>query len=477
MAAAIDLDRVIASREALDKVPARLAHRLGILPVAVEGDTLIVVQKDPDDAGGVMQLEGQIGLEIRTAQVVRPEGVDRAIRRYYPENSVSDTPLALLEELINRALQIHCSDIHLDSESSRAFVRMRVDGMMRVDRELSLEAMADLVSVVKVSSKLDISEKRVPQDGQLSINSLGEEISMRVATIPTLHGEKATLRILATAAVAADLSSVENLGMRREHRDIFMDALNVSHGIILLSGPTGSGKTTTLYAALRRLREPGTFHIVSIEDPVEIPLDGINQVHVDSERVSFNGALRSVMRHDPDIIMIGEIRDAESADIAVKSALTGHLVLSTLHANDALSVVTRLVNLGVARELVAATLRLVIAQRLVRRPCVHCRKLVPCDEGAAAALDIPAGTELAHPVGCQLCGGGYSGRLGLYEMVPIRKTEREMILAGAEPDAMAQRAFGELRLPTLFMDGRNKALEHLTTMAEIRRVVYVGEDG
>ncbi|MDR2392250.1 MAG: GspE/PulE family protein [Planctomycetota bacterium] len=476
MAVAIDLDRVIASREALEKVPAKLAHRLGVLPVALENDTLIVVQCDEDNAAGIMQLEGQIGLEIRVAPARRPEGVEKAIRRYYPESAGTGTPLALLEELINRAIQIHCSDIHLDTESGRALVRMRVDGLMRIDRELTPEAMADLVSAVKVSSRLDISEKRIPQDGQLTIESLGEEISMRVATIPTLHGEKLTLRILATAATAAELSGIDNLGMRGQHRDMFLSALRQAHGVILLSGPTGSGKTTTLYAALRHLRAPGTSHIVSIEDPVEIPLDGVNQVHVDSERVSFNKALRSVMRHDPDIIMIGEIRDGESADIAVKSALTGHLVLSTLHANDSLSVVTRLANLGVARELIVSTLRLVIAQRLVRRPCPHCRRLLPCDGPSADAFRLEPGTAVVEPVGCQLCGGGYSGRLGLYEMVPIRKRERELIMAGAGTDAMADHAFGGLGLPTLFQDGRAKAIEHLTTLAEVRRVIYLGEE-
>ena len=476
MTAAIDLDRVIASREALDRVPAKLAHRLGVLPVAVNNDVLIVVQADPDDATGIMQLEGQLGLEIRVAPARRPDGVERAIRRYYPENAEAGTPLALLGELVNRALQIHCSDIHLDTESERALVRMRVDGIMRIDRELTPGAMADLVSAVKVSSKLDISEKRVPQDGQLALESLGEEISMRVATIPTLHGEKVTLRILATAATAVELSSIGNLGMSGRHRGMFLSALDQAHGVILLSGPTGSGKTTTLYAALRHLREPGTAHIVSIEDPVEIPLDGITQVHVDSERVSFNKALRSIMRHDPDIIMIGEIRDGESADIAVKSALTGHLVLSTLHANDSLSVVTRLANLGVSRELVVTTLRLVIAQRLVRRPCVHCRRLVPCDGPSADAFRIEPGTVLVEPSGCQLCGGGYSGRIGLYEMVPIRKSERELIMAGAGVDAMAGQVFGEKGLPTLFQDGKAKALEHLTTLAEVRRVIYLGEE-
>ncbi|MDR1613912.1 MAG: GspE/PulE family protein [Planctomycetota bacterium] len=476
MAAAIDLDRVIASRAALDKVPAKLAHRLGVLPVALDNDTLIVVQSNADVDAGIMQLEGQLGLEIRVAPVRRPEGVEKAIRRYYPENAGTGTPLALLEELINRALQIHCSDIHLDSESECAFVRMRVDGLMRIDRELTPEAMTDLVSAVKVSSRLDISEKRIPQDGQLTIESLGEEISMRVATIPTLRGEKVTLRILATAATAAELSSVDSLGMCDLHREMFLSTLRQAHGIVLLSGPTGSGKTTTLYAALRHLRTPGTAHIMSIEDPVEIPMDGVNQVHVDSERVSFNKALRSVMRHDPDIIMIGEIRDAESADIAVKSALTGHLVLSTLHANDSVSVVTRLTNLGVARELVAATLRLVIAQRLVRRPCAHCRRLVPCDGPSADAFRLPPETMLVEPAECQLCGGGYSGRVGLYEMVPIRKRERELIMSGAGADAMAEHAFGDLGLPTLFQDGRAKALEHLTTLSEIRRVIYLGEE-
>ena len=384
----IDLGRVAASNEALEKVPARLALKLGILPVALDGDRLTVVQANPDDDMALVQLQGQIGLELMVARAKDPGGVAIALKRYYPEKQAqgAGTPLALLEQMVNRALQIHCSDIHFDPEGENAVVRMRVDGIMRRERVLSLPEHADLVSAIKVSARLDISEKRIPQDGQLTLESLGEEISMRVATIPTVNGEKVTLRILATATVAAELARIEALGMCDRHRQYFLSALSQSYGAVVLSGPTGSGKTTTLYAALRHLREPGTSHIISIEDPVEIPLEGINQVHVDSERVSFAKALRSVMRHDPDIIMIGEIRDGETADIAVKSALTGHLVLATLHANSSVSVVTRLLNLGVPRELVASTLRLVIAQRLVRRPCAHCMEWIEATEQLAASV-------------------------------------------------------------------------------------------
>lgn len=473
----IDLNRVVATREALERVPARLAHKLGVLPLTLADDCLTVVQVDPDDVMAAVQLEGQLGLDIVVARACDPEGVRRALRRYYPEPAEGEsTPLAVLDRLVNRALQIHCSDIHLDPEEEEGVVRMRVDGMMRVDSRMGAQELAGLVSAVKVSARLDISEKRVPQDGQLTLESLGEKISMRVATIPTLHGEKVTLRILATAAVAQELERVEALGMYARHQELFLGALEQTHGAVILSGPTGSGKTTTLYAALRHLREPRTLHIVSIEDPVEIPLSGINQVHVDSERVSFAGALRSVMRHDPDVIMIGEIRDGETADIAVKSALTGHLVLSTLHANSSVSVITRLLNLGVPRELVASTLRLVIAQRLVRRPCVHCLEWRGAGDALATEFGIATTQRLPHARGCPLCAGaGYAGRLGLYEMVPVGRTERRLIMEGATEDTLAERAFEELGLRTLLADGRQKALEGLTTPEEVRRVTGLEE--
>ena len=321
----------------------------GVLPLAINRDRLQVVLADEDNALAVPQLEVRVGMPVQVLRAKDPQSVATFIRRYYPQtgSDVAGTPLGLFEEIVQRAILCRSSDIHLDPEPDGGRVRLRIDGMLRVDRQLPLASLGELVSAIKVAARLDISERRVPQDGQVTLRVAADEISMRVATVPTIRGEKMTLRILPTESLVAELSALDALGISEGHHQMLLSTLDQAHGILLLSGPTGSGKTTTLYAALRHLRRPGTRHILSIEDPVEIPLEGINQVHVDAERVRFNGALRSALRHDPDIIMIGEIRDAETADIAVKSALTGHLVLSTLHANDSASVVKRLLNLGV----------------------------------------------------------------------------------------------------------------------------------
>jgi type II secretory ATPase GspE/PulE/Tfp pilus assembly ATPase PilB-like protein len=296
-----------------------------------------------------------------------------------------------------------------------------------------------------------------------------------VATVPTIRGEKVTVRILASTRTDDDLSELGQLGMSPVHYDLFADALRNPHGIILLSGPTGSGKTTTLYAGLRRLKEPGNLHILTIEDPVEIPLDGITQVRVDSERVSFNRALRSALRHDPDVIMIGEIRDAETADIAVKAALTGHLVLSTVHTNDAVGVVTRLLNLGVPRDLLASTLRLAVAQRLVRRPCPHCVEYAPPAGPLAGAGRLEG--DVPHPVGCSLCAGtGYAGRIGLYEMIPVTRVVRGAILRGADEPELTSVGFADGAQPTLASDGASKIAAGLTTPEEVARVAFLDED-
>ncbi len=477
----IDVNRVVADRSALKLVSARNAQRWGVLPLSVDEDMLHVVLADEENEMAVIQLESQTGRTVNVLPAADSDAVTEAIQRYYATETSENTgtPLGLLEDLVNRALQIRCSDIHVDPESERGCVRMRVDGVMRIERELGLEETADVVSAIKVAASLDIAEKRIPQDGQLTLFSTGEEISMRVATVPTVCGEKVTLRILATAAIASDLVHLDQLGMSPEHSRIMYSALEHPNGVILLSGPTGSGKTTTLYAALRHLQQPGTRHILSIEDPVEIPLDGINQVHVDSERVSFNKSLRSALRHDPDIIMIGEIRDSETADIAVKSALTGHLVLSTVHANDAASVVTRLLNLGVTPELLAASLRLVIAQRLVRQPCRHCCTALEADEELVREFgwEEEKDLKITKAVGCHLCAGsGYAGRLGLYEMIPFDKKLREMVRRGEHEDEISRTIYKEQGLNTLAGDGADKVKQGMTTLDEVRRVVLFEED-
>ena len=478
----VDVTRVMADNEALRRVSARNARRWGVLPLSVDEDVLRVVMVDEENDSALAQLESSTRLSVEVLPAKDSRAVGMAIQRYYntTETENAGTPLGLLEEVVNRALQIRCSDVHVDPESRRGLVRMRVDGVMRVERELTLEETAEVVSAIKVSAKLDIAERRVPQDGQLTLVSLGEEVSLRVATIPTIRGEKVTLRILATEAVAADLADLDALGMNEGHNAMVHEALSSPNGVILLSGPTGSGKTTTLYAALRYLHLPGTAHIVSVENPVEIPMDGINQVHIDAERVSFAGALRSILRHDPDVIMLGEIRDEETADIAVKSALTGHLVLSTLHANDSVGVVTRLANLGVSKDLIVGSLRLIIAQRLVRRPCPHCCEWVVPPEEVREELgwSLEGDVRVPKAKGCSLCGWtGYAGRLGLFEMLSFDKTMRRLVRGGASEDDITKHMFLERGFPTLARDGADKIRKGWTTVEEARRVVLFGGGG
>jgi type IV pilus assembly protein PilB len=476
----LDMRRVAAAQDALDRVPGAVARRLGLLPLAVEDDTLRVAARDMDDMAAQDQLESVVGMRIEAVPVESVDALETALRRYYPDTSVfgeGDGALVLLDRIVNRAMQIRASDIHIDPTAEAGVVRMRVDGRMRLDRQLDAATTAELIAAVKVMASLDIAEKRTPLDGNISMESMGDEVNLRVATIPTIHGERVTLRLLSREQVD-DLQGLASLGMGPEHYSLFLRTLAYPSGVIILSGPTGSGKTTTLYASLRHLRGSGALHLVSIEDPVEMPVPGVTQIRVDadSDRVTFNGALRSVLRHDPDVIMIGEIRDAESADIAVKAALTGHLVLSTLHTNDSVGVLTRLVNLGVSPYLVASTLRLAVAQRLVRRPCPYCMELAePTPEARHLfGWDEDPDVRVPEPHGCSYCENtGHTGRLGLFEMVPLTASVRRLIVEGRSEDELARHVFEEQGNTTLRQDGAAKVLQGDTTVAEVQRVTLV----
>ena len=476
----ISIRRISIPDEVLELLPAQLAHRLNILPVAFEDDRLtIAVSPGLEDPIDVLDpVESRTGYDVEAVVADSAEDLRTALRRYYPagqEAAEGNSATALFNRLLNRALQLRASDIHVCPDEEGADIRLRIDGRMRTDRRINLNTLTELTAVVKIAANLDIAEKRTPLDGSINAAFDGEEVSLRVATIPTLYGEHITLRLL-TQDHGEELEKIESLGMSGLHRELFLEALAEPSGIVILSGPTGSGKTTTLYAALRHLRADGMAHLVSIEDPVEKPVDGVTQIRIDaeSERLTFHKALRSVLRHDPDVIMIGEIRDGETGDIAVKSALTGHLVLSTLHTNSAAGVLTRLVNIGVAPFLVASTLRLAIAQRLVRVPCAHCvEKRRPTERECEEFGWNMADESLRVPEvrGCSFCGGkGYAGRLGLYEMIPIDRELRKMILAGSDEQDFTDYCFGKRGLPSLRADGAAKILEGLTTPAEVRSV-------
>jgi type IV pilus assembly protein PilB len=473
----IDITKITVAPEILESVPGMLAGRLKILPVKMDDDTLTVAVADPDDISAFDRIESITGREIVPLAVTDNAALEKAIMRYYPATvadsaSPSSGAASFFEALVNRALQQKASDIHIDPLKDGGIIKTRIDGRMRLDRELSTEAVTELVSRVKVLAGLDIAEKRAPQDGQISMRLMKDIVDLRVATIPTVYGEHITLRLL-TQDDNGELENINTLGMETEHFNFFSRAISAPNGIILLSGPTGSGKTTTLYAALRHLRKDGGRHLVSIEDPVEKPLNGITQIKVDSGRVTFNKALRSVLRHDPDIVMIGEIRDKETADIAVKAALTGHLVLSSLHTNSAAGVLSRLGNLDIPPFMIASTLRLAIAQRLVRRPCGHCRTWREAEPAEKKSFGWEPDEKIKIPktTGCPFCGGtGYAGRAAIYEMIEVDPDIKSLIMAEADEGIIAETAYSKKNLPSLRADGARKILQGITTIEEVNSV-------
>lgn len=471
----LDVNRVVVPASVLEMVPSTLAKKLRILPVAFDGDVLSVATSDPDNLEVLDRIEAVSGCEIEAYQVEDVADLDLALRRYYAEEEVEAgeaRATKLLAALLNRAIQMRASDIHVEPSESGGTVRLRIDGQLQRDRALATEAVQELISCVKVLAKLNIAEKRSPLDGSIAMELEGGKVNLRVATIPTIHGERLAMRIM-PAGQASSFQDMGSLGLSQTHRTVLHDALRGQHGMLYLSGPTGSGKTTTLYTLLRQLRVGGKQHIVSVEDPVESVLEGVTQIPVDADgnRIRFHKILRSVLRHDPDVILIGETRDGETAEVALNAALTGHLVLSTVHANTAAGVPARLLELGAKPFLLASALQLAIAQRLVRRPCTYCGKEAAPSSEECRRYAWGGGDEvkIIRPVGCSLCGNvGYSGRVGLFEVVPITPRLRELFRGDWSEDTLAHVAYEEEGNPTLQQDGAAKARQGLTTLEELR---------
>lgn len=480
----VDLNRIRPPQAVLDLLPARSARSLGALPLSVGDDgTLTVCVADRTDPAVWDRLERL--LRERAVRLVEPEdpaALPAALRTHYPDaalNGTLDRPEELFAYMLRRALARNASDIHVSPDAGGSRIRLRIDGRLETDRREPPEAAAEFVSYIKVLAKLDIAEKRTPQDGNIDTVLDGSSVALRVATVPTIHGEHVTLRILSRSGSAPQLERLEDLGMNPEQDRTFRRALRAPNGVIIISGPTGSGKTTTLYAALRALAAPDTRHLVSIEDPVEKPVDGVTQIRVDSrqERVSFAKALRSVLRHDPDVVMVGEVRDGETATTALRSALTGHLVLTTLHTNSAPAILTRLTDLGVPPYLVAATLRLAMAQRLVRRPCPACMAWEPAtpEECRACGWDPKAPPQVPRTKGCAYCGmTGYAGRTAVYEMLAVDDAVRAALMDTRGSDRLDALLRSRPAEWTLRGDGLRRVLAGETTLAEIADVIDSG---
>jgi type IV pilus assembly protein PilB len=395
--------------------------------------------------------------------------------------SADDAPvIKLVHSIIAQAAERGASDIHFEPQPDEQGrpgremrVRMRVDGVLTDQMSVPRRMVAGVVSRIKIMSDLDISERRVPQDGRVGLTVEGRHVDIRVVTIPSVMGESVVLRILDKEALALDL---DKLGFQDHELTRFRKAFNRAHGSVLITGPTGSGKSTSLYGALIELNTPEK-NIITIEDPVEYQIKGITQVQVNNKAgLTFASGLRSMMRADPDIIMVGEIRDRETAQIAVEGALTGHMVLSTLHTNDAASAITRLIEMGIEPFLVASAIECVVAQRLARTLCAHCKRriIIPAsvlrDHGFAAQFDI----EAYEPVGCVRCGQmGYRGRVGLYEVMEMSQDIGQLTLERASSDQISTVAVRE-GMRRLREDGLDKVKAGLTSMAEIARVTGSG---
>jgi general secretion pathway protein E len=469
-----------------------------VVPLADAPDQLTVALADPLNGFTVRGMEFVAGKPIKV-RLATPSEIESVLERLHSRGGsslerivegmeerdddtiedverlrdlASEAPvIRLVNLLISRAVEARASDIHLETFEGHMAVRYRVDGVLREVEGPPARLRAAIVSRVKIMAKLNIAERRLPQDGRIKLAVRGKDIDLRVSVIPMMHGEGVVLRILDRDSVRLDLAA---LGLAGERASAFTRMLDQPHGIVLVTGPTGSGKTTTLYASLVRLNTPDR-KIVTVEDPIEYQLSGVNQIQTRPQiGLNFAQVLRSVLRHDPDVIMIGEIRDRETAEIAVQAALTGHVVLSTLHTNDAASAATRLLDMGVADYLLTSTINGVAAQRLVRTICPECREEYAPLAEFAAHLGLADGSDRPPPLyrgrGCNKClGTGYFGRTSIMEVMPMSDGIRRLVLNHADARDIQAAAVAEGMI-TLYADGMRKALAGETTVDEVLRV-------
>lgn len=415
---------------------------------------------------------GSEEMQEAAEQYTRANETDRSLEEQILQEDVNSSPVVVLvTSLVEQAVRQRASDIHIEAGPDRVRVRCRVDGILYQTATYDQRLLSAIVARVKIISGMDISEKRKPQDGRFSITVDRREYDVRVSTLPTVYGEKCVMRLAQKKALSRSKSA---LGLSGDDLEKFDHILKKPNGIVLVTGPTGSGKSTTLYTALSELNSD-TVNIVTVEDPVEANIEGINQVQVNPKAdLTFANALRSILRQDPDIIMIGEIRDSETASIAVQASITGHLVVSTLHTNDTASSITRLLDMGIESYLIADATVGIIAQRLVRRLCPDCKKARPILEHEAEYLELPREKRstalLCEPVGCQRCGGtGYYDRIGVYEIMEITPTLRSMIAKRCSADELRQAAISE-GMHTMRESAKRLVLEGITSLSELQRI-------
>ena len=502
LASALDLPRVgvdefPAAPLLEDRLSVRFLRQARVVPIELTEDSVVLAMADPLDGFAVDAVRLASGLPV-DARVATPSDIESALERLHADSRdrmheisadagaagdaeadverlrdlASEAPvIRLVNLLIDRAVEQRASDIHIEPFEGRLRVRYRVDGVLRETDAPPERLTQAIISRIKIMARLNIAERRLPQDGRIKVAVRGKEFDLRVSTTPSMHGESVVLRILARDGAVLDFPA---LGFDKDSLASYLVALERPHGIVLVTGPTGSGKTTTLYASLLRLNSPDS-KILTVEDPVEYQLEGVLQVQVKPDiGLTFARALRSFLRQDPDILMVGEIRDLETAQIAVQAALTGHLVLSTLHTNDAAGAVARLMDMGVPDYLLTSTINGIAAQRLVRRLCPECREEYrPSDELLGRLQSSgEAPSVLYRAVGCAKCNGmGYSGRIALLEILVVDDEMRRLILQHADARDM-EKAAVERGMRTLYRDGLHKASQGVTSIEEVLRVTW-----
>jgi general secretion pathway protein E/type IV pilus assembly protein PilB len=486
----------------LEKLPTRAVFQYNVIPLAIQNGALQVATNDPFDTGLMDALRLASGMRVKLALALHAD-IGAAIKKFYgvgadtveklmqdgsrievaPDETLFKTDLSELDQeasivrfvnqIIWEAYQERATDIHLEPMENQLRIRYRVDGVLHqtpLPAQLT-RFQAAILSRIKVMANMDIAEKRLPQDGRIGMRIQGEDIDIRVSTMPTVYGESVSLRLLMRGK---EFIGFQQLGLRERDSKIMRKLIERPNGIILVTGPTGSGKSTSLYAYLHEINTIDQ-RIITVEDPIEYEMAGINQINVKADiGLTFATALRHILRQDPDIIMIGEIRDFETAEIAIRASLTGHLVFSTLHTNDAAGAVTRLLDMGVEPFLVASSLEAVVAQRLVRRLCQTCRRPSTPDhallKGAGFPVDRLAAESIYDGVGCEKCRStGFRGRMGIYEVLQITEGIEPLILQRSSSNSIKQKAVAEGML-TLREDGWSKVLEGQTTVEEVLRV-------
>ncbi|MFA5293673.1 MAG: ATPase, T2SS/T4P/T4SS family [Phycisphaerae bacterium] len=491
---------LVADKEMAEKIGESVCRENHFVPLRVEDGTVMVALANPTDfrlferiqlsTGLVAQpviatcsaIDDCLGEMFGTRDIVKEiaseakvqsagqlkdsdEDVEEIVDLDHPISKGRDSQvIRLVNHVLSSAVENGASDIHIEPFEKNFKVRFRIDGELNEISPPPRPMYVPMISRLKILAKMDIAERRIPQDGAIALKMGDKRIDLRVNTVPTVFGEKMVMRILSKGVIPKDLTK---LGFSQKQADDFKTAAESPHGLLLVTGPTGSGKSTTLYSVLNLINQPDV-NIMTVEDPVEYKFDGMNQVHVRSQvGLTFAAALRAFLRQDPDIIMVGEVRDQETAQICLRAALTGHMVLSTLHTNDALAAINRLADMGVEKFLLASALRVVEAQRLVRRLCQKCKEKYQVDKETLRKWHLDPDKEYFRPKGCEDCrGGGYSGRVGLFEVVPITAKLRDMISGGSALNELRAQARKE-KFMLLLDAGLNKVQEGLTSLEEV----------